>query len=1859
MANPFDQFDTPAGNPFDQFDSEAPSPYAGYIADVAANSPEAIAARVVGSPTDEELASQIAWNTPVPVGFGVNLPRPIAQGLMENAPRVMAPLGVGLSVTGLGLPAGLALTGLAGAAGELASQGVEMQTGTRQELSLPQIGVGGLLSAVPAAPLGRIASPLIRGGIRIGEGAAISASAPLLEAGLEGRLPGAEDFERAKASAAFGAALGVPFAGIEALPKAPQIPKSTQILADAAKDKNLANIAAETASNTQGSPYALQESINKMVNIQPNPPANAAMQSAEALEAALGTVRADTPTPGAARASAEAILEGERVAALEAASEARRLSAQEGRIQALVDEIAGGDPVLRAQILGRREQLGSDDFLAALEAQADFRRNPANQPDLLAAEVAQVGEDIRTRSPIAAQIQQERFRLRPEFERQNLLAQSEEALAQAEAARLAQPEQVILTSSPANQQLQMLDTRPGNAQAERARLLQQIQAETPALPQVSEPILSPQAQRMQDEFGRVNPQLLSPIAGGGAGAAYGLTQGDTPEERLRNAALYGAAGMAGGALVGKGVSKLAGPLADANIGPSRMASERGSVTIPGGKKQTKTPAFKNFFGDWENDAANASKVVDEKGEPLVVYHGSETDFNQFDPTKISPNDLDAPFNGFWLASEPAEAAPSSGTNRNIRSFYVSIKNPAPEDVWRRVSSEVSRSPLPPGARADGDAVRMKLQEMGYDGAIWNDSPKLIKTDDKNILKIERPRYKGYTLNYKEGEIPGYGKYSGWDLQRGNEVITGYKSPEEYLNLERGKTYVAFSPEQIKSATGNSGKFDPTNSDIRGFTIPQILGPLAGGGAGGVTGFLATERREGESEQEFQARRLLNTGLGVAGGAGLGALPQIASKAFPRASTATSVSDAVGKRLGIINDFPVIQQDVSNAKLRLDRFVNTMMRGTKMRPAFVEAKRKAEASINASMDEARIILADARGKINSLSSKGPERDALEQQLNEVFTDISKVDTLPEPLRPTALKMFKLRQDKATELAALEGLTDSTRDTVLENGGNYLARNYAIFRVNNPLEMRAYKAAIPKQDMDAALDAIQETWGSAEKPINRMEAQSLLNEFLDRDSFLGFSLGRKQIGGKDITSLYQKKELDPRLRKVLGEIKDPLDNAYHSLENQVNLIERDKQQREFIQIGETQGIFTRDPDVATQKGMVPLVESAKEQNSPYDNWTGVYTYPFLRDEFEGVAQKKADSSRLIDAGLGSIKAATAAFKWLKLIPSPDSRSVNLVGAWWNNAVNGRGLNPIRGESADAVKAILLSNGLIQPNGSANTQALMDLRKTLVKHRVLDESTLGRDFAETFNESMLKNTFGKIDEFAQREIDNPGLRKAYLAGRFLASGKEFAAADDIMRVVGFLEEKDRYRKAFPNVPDEELNEIAGRVMNQTGMTYSEVPAAIRQLSQVGILEPFTSFPFSVYRSTVNTARLGAAELQDGLKSGNQQLAKIGAKRLAALGLGAAAASGYGISHMINKEHGVTEEQEAAAKVFAPDYVKDSPLAFDAPVKDGKVQFVQMNYLLPSGLVTSAIEEGVNEAKKDGLASGLEAGAGQVAAQFSGFGDDGNPFGPAITTLGKAMGLINKDDFGRQIWNPQDPKKWDKVAASIGKDWSTGFQSKVERYYAANNPEYAAKKYPGRVFSNQEEFLRFLGRRATTIDVKRLIPTKAYGLYSDYLDASKLYSQEVSREKIAGDTAATAQAYDASENVVNERFNDMVEMVNAARTLKVGDDVIRAGLIQGGIPKRLAAQIMAEVYVPPSKERADALMQAREMKREAYQQLGATPQANAQTAPQANARQMYDRVMAVPPEQRRALVNQLIQSGELNDALLAEMTAIARQNK
>ena len=147
--------------------------------------------------------------------------------------------------------------------------------------------------------------------------------------------------------------------------------------------------------------------------------------------------------------------------------------------------------------------------------------------------------------------------------------------------------------------------------------------------------------------------------------------------------------------------------------------------------QVRTPEFKNWFGDWELDPANASKVVDENGEPLVVYHQTEQQFEVFDISKAR-QDSDIP--AFFFSSGTEDWAEMGG---NTIAAFLNMRNPREGK---------------PSAQGKGREVRERLEREGYDGT------------------IER---------------------------------------EEDMETE----FAVFRPEQVKSAIGNRGAFDPNNPNI--------------------------------------------------------------------------------------------------------------------------------------------------------------------------------------------------------------------------------------------------------------------------------------------------------------------------------------------------------------------------------------------------------------------------------------------------------------------------------------------------------------------------------------------------------------------------------------------------------------------------------------------------------------------------------------------------------------------------------------------------------------------------------------------------------------------------------------------------------------------------------------------------------------------------------------------------------------------------------------------------------------------------------------------------------------------------------------
>lgn len=84
-----------------------------------------------------------------------------------------------------------------------------------------------------------------------------------------------------------------------------------------------------------------------------------------------------------------------------------------------------------------------------------------------------------------------------------------------------------------------------------------------------------------------------------------------------------------------------------------------------------TPEFREWFGD--------SKVVNEEGEPLTVYHGTADVFSQFEKGKGSPKDMGWMGRGFYFTNKPelanAYTLLKAGDARNVMPVYLSMRNP--------------------------------------------------------------------------------------------------------------------------------------------------------------------------------------------------------------------------------------------------------------------------------------------------------------------------------------------------------------------------------------------------------------------------------------------------------------------------------------------------------------------------------------------------------------------------------------------------------------------------------------------------------------------------------------------------------------------------------------------------------------------------------------------------------------------------------------------------------------------------------------------------------------------------------------------------------------------------------------------------------------------------------------------------------------------------------------------------------------------------------------------------------------------------------------------------------------------------------
>jgi hypothetical protein len=194
-----------------------------------------------------------------------------------------------------------------------------------------------------------------------------------------------------------------------------------------------------------------------------------------------------------------------------------------------------------------------------------------------------------------------------------------------------------------------------------------------------------------------------------------------------------------------------------------------------------TPAFRRWFGD--------SAVVDGRGRPLVVYHGTTAKFDAFRPHERKGEQLGF---GIHFAEDMAMAdayahgqyTARKGSTPRVIDVYLSIQRPL-------VADQIVREGSPEFALAKKLAGPRLMTQRDEDGkrVAWMQNAIDATTGSRAARLIQEAGYDGV-------------RYTATIL---NRTASGARLVAESIS------WVVFSPMQVKSASANIGTYDPADA----------------------------------------------------------------------------------------------------------------------------------------------------------------------------------------------------------------------------------------------------------------------------------------------------------------------------------------------------------------------------------------------------------------------------------------------------------------------------------------------------------------------------------------------------------------------------------------------------------------------------------------------------------------------------------------------------------------------------------------------------------------------------------------------------------------------------------------------------------------------------------------------------------------------------------------------------------------------------------------------------------------------------------------------------------------------------------------
>lgn len=256
------------------------------------------------------------------------------------------------------------------------------------------------------------------------------------------------------------------------------------------------------------------------------------------------------------------------------------------------------------------------------------------------------------------------------------------------------------------------------------------------------------------------------------------------------------------------------------------------MKAPNGKKtklterqwlQVRTENFKAWFGDWENDPEHSSKVLDENGEPMVVYHGAPhggfSEFNVGGATNQTRN-TGAYFSSTISGAEFYTKYAPDIKNPQVYPCFINMRNPYEFNAEGRYWANLGEVWI-----EDSDGEPIYEDNYGDAFATKADAYRYLK----NVLHSEEgDRYTVQTnLNTTDDIIRAV-----WAGELGDGNHDGVIFRDVCDPYEKIDEFITRTPENIMSATRNTGEFGRKTGDIYHQSAPLKKNEIAGIGANG-------------------------------------------------------------------------------------------------------------------------------------------------------------------------------------------------------------------------------------------------------------------------------------------------------------------------------------------------------------------------------------------------------------------------------------------------------------------------------------------------------------------------------------------------------------------------------------------------------------------------------------------------------------------------------------------------------------------------------------------------------------------------------------------------------------------------------------------------------------------------------------------------------------------------------------------------------------------------------------------------------------------------------------------------------------------